>query len=468
MNGLLSAALSYAERGWCVLPTHSIRADDTCSCGGVAGCKPGKHPRIRDWINKATSDPEQIRKWWRDWPNANVGILTGKRSGIVVADIDCHGDSDGLARLAEWEAEHGPLPATMSVRTGGGGRHLYFSAPGEALPNGKLPNGMGDFLAESCFALAPPSNHVSGARYEVEGQTKVLAPLPDALRPVGESARARKPVQQNAGAQRAPERLEMIPEGYRNSFIISLAGTMRQAGISNEAALSALRIENRLRCNTMLEDSELRDIAESGGKYESRGARFSNGQTVWRRDVVSELLKLAPDHVKLFFYLVTNAAYRDEEGVDRVKAGEVVESYQSIAKSLRWEYRNQLQKIDHNKVRRWVLSLQDRGFLVVVKGARSGVRTRIRIKDYVQYQGYLAFPNWGSEQLRTVSEREVRTEAGQATDGGITERPANSPREVRTELEGVLRTEDQVCVFMGGEGLNPDDDPTASILGEAR
>ena len=105
---------------------------------------------------------------------------------------------------------------------------------------------------------------------------------------------------------------------------------------------------------------------------------------------------------------------------------------------------------------------------MVVKGARSGVRTRIRIKDYVQYQGYLAFPNWGSEQLRTVSEREVRTEAGQATDGGITERPANSPREVRTELEGVLRTEDQVCVVMGGEGLNPDDDPTASILGEAR
>ena len=32
--------------------------------------------------------PEQVRRWWRRWPEANVGVVTGAVSGLVVLSID--------------------------------------------------------------------------------------------------------------------------------------------------------------------------------------------------------------------------------------------------------------------------------------------------------------------------------------------------------------------------------------------
>ena len=465
MNALLSAALSYAGRGWCVLPTHSIRPDGRCSCEGMRGCKPGKHPRIRDWVNRATSDADQIREWWDEWSDANVGILTGHRSGIVVADIDCHGDSDGLARLVEWEAEHGPLLETMSVRTGGGGRHLYFSAPGETLPKGKLPNGMGDFLADRGFVLAPPSNHVSGGRYEVEGHTKVLAPLPDALRPTLTTIGTRTRVQQPTGTQGLLERPEVIPEFHRSNVLISLAGVMRRAGFTAKEIEAALLVANRDRGSPPLEDAEVRDIAESGGKYEALGARFNNGGVFWPREVEDRLFR-DPDHHRLLHYLVNRAAWESEEwGVDRAGVGEVVQSLAKTIKACSWIKGNKKWEWSTSRITKLLDDLEAWG---LVERVERRPRTRISILNYLSYQGFPAFPHRGSEQLRT------RQEGGAQNSPVGLEEPAATPISsdlldgLRTRPRGGLRTEDQVCVVMGGQGTNPDHDPTASILGEAR
>ena len=416
MNGLLEATLSYAARGWCVLPTHSIRPDGGCSCGGTRGCKPGKHPRIKDWPNQASGDAVVIREWWRKWPDANVAILTGARSGIVVADIDCHGDSDGLARLAEWEAEHGPLPATMSVRTGGGGRHLYFSAPGEALPKGKLPNGMGDFLADRGFVLAPPSNHVSGGRYEVEGHTKVLAPLPDALRPVGKSAGARRRASpRTRGIHGRPE---MIPEGHRSNILISHAGVMRRAGLTVKEIEAALLAANRDRCAPPLEDAEVRDIAKSGGTYEALGARFNSGGTFWPRDLFRRLFS-QPHHLRVFQYLVNEAAWEDSDwGVDRAGVGEVVKSLRAIGKACSYECNNKAERYGPSRVSD---ILNDLVRMKLIELGKSGLRTRVRIRNYLSFQGFPAFPHWGSEQLGTD-----QVGGAQNRDEGL-EEPASTP-----------------------------------------
>src|SRR5438874_4362915 len=87
LTPLLDAALFYARRGLKVLPVHSVNKG-ACSCGNLRCESPGKHPRIKDWVNAATGDMEQITAWWSKWPTANVGIATGKRSGIVVVDED--------------------------------------------------------------------------------------------------------------------------------------------------------------------------------------------------------------------------------------------------------------------------------------------------------------------------------------------------------------------------------------------
>ena len=87
MTEILAAALSYAERGWGVIPLHSP-INGGCSCGRDECTSVGKHPRTLNGLKDATEEEDIIREWWRRWPKANVGIVTGEESGLVVLDQD--------------------------------------------------------------------------------------------------------------------------------------------------------------------------------------------------------------------------------------------------------------------------------------------------------------------------------------------------------------------------------------------
>ena len=93
------AALHYATQfGWRVFPLHSVDANG-CSCGSPActGTKPGKHPRTARGCLDATTDADQVRAWWTQWPDANVGVATG--GGLVVIDIDPRHGEIGRAHV---------------------------------------------------------------------------------------------------------------------------------------------------------------------------------------------------------------------------------------------------------------------------------------------------------------------------------------------------------------------------------
>ena len=124
---MLDWALEYARAGFRVLPVHTIR-NGACSCGGMKGCKPGKHPianLVRHGSKDATTDENIIRAWWHRVPDANIAVATGKESGLVVIDID---GPEGEASFAELEKLHGPIPGTAEVVTARG-RHLYLAYP---------------------------------------------------------------------------------------------------------------------------------------------------------------------------------------------------------------------------------------------------------------------------------------------------------------------------------------------------
>lgn len=146
---MLEAALSYAEQGYAVFPMRS-RSKQSC---------------IMDWPNKATTDADQIRRWWGQWPNANIGIATGAKSGVVVIDVD---GQQGVESLAQLEAQLGALPRDVTVRTGSGGLHIYCRIDaGQAIANsiGALAKNI-DVRGDGGCVVAPPSIHPNGSSYE--------------------------------------------------------------------------------------------------------------------------------------------------------------------------------------------------------------------------------------------------------------------------------------------------------------
>src|SRR5436190_21321361 len=102
----LKAALEYAQRGWRVIPLHNPTGNPSapCSCGRPDCEKPGKHPRIRAWPENAATEPSLIKRWWSQWPSANIGIVCGKESGIFAVDADGY---EGLTELHRLEMMHG-------------------------------------------------------------------------------------------------------------------------------------------------------------------------------------------------------------------------------------------------------------------------------------------------------------------------------------------------------------------------
>ena len=121
-------------------------------------CEPGgKRPLTPSGFWDATTDPRRVRAWWGRRPSANVGVPTGRRSGLVVLDVDRGGG--GPESLAALEREHGPAPETARARTGGGGAHLFFRyPPGREVRNsaGVLGPGL-DVRGEGGYVVVPPS-----------------------------------------------------------------------------------------------------------------------------------------------------------------------------------------------------------------------------------------------------------------------------------------------------------------------
>ncbi len=177
----LESALEYARRGWAVLPLYGI-TQGRCKCGNPNCSSPGKHPLrqlVPHGLREASASEQDIRAWWTCCPWANVGIRTGKESGIVVIDVDGGGE-ETLKRLQD---EHGPFPETLTSRTGSGGRHLLFEHPGEKVANKVKESGLGpglDVRGDGGYIVAPPSAHIAGGYGWMDAGTPI-APMPEWL-----------------------------------------------------------------------------------------------------------------------------------------------------------------------------------------------------------------------------------------------------------------------------------------------
>jgi hypothetical protein len=170
------AARAYAALGFPVVPMHTAQPGGGCSCPDPGCPDPGKHPRVCGWQRLAAVDPALAGEWWRRWPQANLGLATGRRFDVLDLDGD-QGVEALRAALSIAPAEHpGPV-----ARTGGGGWHLLYAPTGLGNRVGLLAGV--DWRGRGGLVVAPPSQHVSAHRYRwIRPLTATLPAVPAGLR----------------------------------------------------------------------------------------------------------------------------------------------------------------------------------------------------------------------------------------------------------------------------------------------
>ena len=141
----LESALEYEEMGFSVLP-----------------CKKDKKPLI-PWsdLQKKRSTPEEIKKWWQDYPRANVGIICGEISNLFAIDCD---SKESFQTLQEYIPDNLIIPVSKTPR---GGRHLFFRYPSGSnltIAAGVIKNL--DFRGNGGYVIAAPSENGDNRPYK--------------------------------------------------------------------------------------------------------------------------------------------------------------------------------------------------------------------------------------------------------------------------------------------------------------
>jgi putative DNA primase/helicase len=265
------------------IPLHGFTSPGVCACGR---CEPtdnkrGKHPRLKDWQSKTTTDLALVESWRAE--GHNVGIATGEASDLFVLDVDLPkkpGEANGRDTIFELEKKLGSLPDTRIINTGSGGDQYYFRHPKTKLLNAvKFAPGL-DIRTTGGLVVAAGSTHHSGRKYEVS-ITKPLAELPEAwVSYILE--------QQSKKNSRSTTVSGSFPDGSRNASLTSVAGLFRRFGLKGEELYSVLAAQNAARCNPPLPESEVRTIANSVSNYPDHPAPDFRATETWAGEQFAE------------------------------------------------------------------------------------------------------------------------------------------------------------------------------------
>jgi hypothetical protein len=249
------AALSLAKRGWAVFP-----------------CLPkDKTPATGHGFLDASANAVLVEKMFAN-ADYNIGVATGPASGVWVLDLD---GSDGIAALAQLEAEHGTLPLTVSQRTGGGGRQLFFRWNGIEVRNRTRIGGMSiDVRGNGGYAVVPPSIHPSGNSYEWERdpETTPIAEAPawliEFVTTKEQSSQSPQPLLLTVkGIAEDLTTAPGAPEGQRHATALRLVGSaLGRGGDACQVAQQA--VDWGRRCSPPIADDEVLKIVSDLSRKE--------------------------------------------------------------------------------------------------------------------------------------------------------------------------------------------------------
>ncbi|WP_231123824.1 bifunctional DNA primase/polymerase [Nocardioides sambongensis] len=201
----------------------------------VFPCAPGaKRPLTKSGFHDATTSARTVAEWWRRTPEANIGIPTGRLSGMDVVDVDVHGSGSGYPAFERARAAGISDGWAWLVRTPSGGMHAYYlrSARGDAVRGGEqrswqAPSAHVDFRGDGGYVVAPPSRlSIDGVRTAYA----VIATATHEARPL-DAQRLRNLLEPPRPAPpRAPTRALGSPEGLAN-YVASRPEGERNRGL---------------------------------------------------------------------------------------------------------------------------------------------------------------------------------------------------------------------------------------------
>lgn len=135
----------YIDKGWYLFPVNPIN----------------KKPHIKNMLEDASNEPEQLLKWHKKWPKCNWAVSLAK-SSLVAVDVDTrHGGMEAWKGYLNDKDE----PNTLIQSTGTGGLHYIFQANQSNKYRGKIQKGI-DIKYNGYVVVYPSTNKNTGIQYE--------------------------------------------------------------------------------------------------------------------------------------------------------------------------------------------------------------------------------------------------------------------------------------------------------------
>jgi hypothetical protein len=228
---MLQKAQEYLNKGYSVIPVGT-----------------DKKPLIK-WTEYQTRKAEEteVQQWLQQFPNMQLGIVTGAISDLVVIDVEEGGD-------------HTQFPETLTATTGGNGYHLYYKHPGTPVKNGVRVMDLVDIRGDGGYVVAPGSSSTKGAYDWVEEATEPALYTGDVLQ---------------SQPEMSLETGELVQTGERNVLATKKAGEILAklpTKAQREEAWERLQEWNQLNLIQPLEDTELRKLFESIATREDKSS----------------------------------------------------------------------------------------------------------------------------------------------------------------------------------------------------
>jgi Bifunctional DNA primase/polymerase, N-terminal/AAA domain len=276
---LLREALAYAEQGLEVFPCHSLTPIEGrlwCTCGNRWCDSPGKHPRTKNGHKNASTDPGQVRSWWRLNPDANIAAPVP--AAFFVLDLD------GEGAVEWWESrldEYVEDPATWRIQTGRG-RHLWFGTPQPVKSRtGASPLVKGDgwkveIRGHGGYVMMPPSKHHCGTTYHfLEGPfprtMDAIADRPAWLASMLETAKVAKDAKLPDGPEWFEIASDMGENSGRDSFLVKYTGKLISVGMPAKTIEETALLLNSKFKTPLPEDKARAEIKGCISRYEHAG-----------------------------------------------------------------------------------------------------------------------------------------------------------------------------------------------------